>query len=128
MEQAFLIGLVSVLFCFTVWLISANEYLKSHNETLKNLNNNLNKDLESLKSKNANLWDETNELKSHIESYKFPVGSKVKWLDRTGEEEFGIVYDDYEILDKHYVVVKRLKGEKLIGSPLSIKAEKLTVL
>lgn len=128
MEQAFLIGLVSVLFCFNVWLISSHESLKSQNEALKNLNNNLNKDLESLKSKNAYLWDETNELKAHIESYKFPVGSKVKWLDRTGEEEFGIVYDDYEILDKHYVVIKRLKDEKLIGSPLSIKAEKLTVL
>jgi uncharacterized membrane protein YvbJ len=110
MEQAILIGLISVLFCFNIWLIGANEYLKNHNETLKNLNNNLNKDLE------------------HIESYKFPVGSSVTWLDRTGEEEFGIVYDDYEILEKHYVVVKRLKDEKLFGAPLSIKAEKLTVL
>ena len=128
MEQAILIGLISVLFCFYIWLIGANEYLKNHNETLKNLNNNLNKDLESFKSKNSNLWNETNELKKHIESYKFPVGSSVTWLDRTGEEEFGIVYDDYEILEKHYVVVKRLKDEKLFGAPLSIKAEKLTVL
>ncbi|MGL4790394.1 MAG: hypothetical protein ACRCW1_03200 [Anaerotignaceae bacterium] len=128
MEQAVMIGLVSVLFCFNVWLIGANESIKNQNETLKNLNNNLNKDLEELKSKNSSLWHETLELKEHIESYKFPVGSKVKWLDRTGEEEFGIVYDDYEILDKHYVVIKRLKGDKLIGSPLSIKAEKLTVL
>lgn len=128
MEQAILIGLISVLFCFNIWLIGANEYFKNHNETLKNLNNNLNKDLESFKSKNSNLWNETNELKKHIESYKFPVGSSVTWLDRTGEEEFGIVYDDYEILEKHYVVVKRLKDEKLFGAPLSIKAEKLTVL
>ena len=128
MEHGFLIGVMSVLFCFNIWLISANEYLKSHNETLKNLNNNLNKDLESFKSKNATLWNETNELQKHIESYKFPVGSKVTWLDRTGEEEFGIIYDDYEILEKHYVVVKRLKDDKLFGSPLSIKAEKLTVL
>jgi len=128
MEQAILIGLISVLFCFNIWLIGANEYLKNHNETLKNLNNNLNKDLESFKSKNSNLWNETNELKKHIESYKFPVGSSVTWLDRTGEEEFGIVYDDYDILEKHYVVVKRLKDEKLFGAPLSIKAEKLTVL
>lgn len=128
MQQAILIGLISVLFCFNIWLIGANEYLKNHNETLKNLNNNLNKDLESFKSKNSNLWNETNELKKHIESYKFPVGSSVTWLDRTGEEEFGIVYDDYEILEKHYVVVKRLKDEKLFGAPLSIKAEKLTVL
>lgn len=128
MEQAILIGLISVLFCFNIWLIGANEYLKNHNETLKNLNNNLNKDLESFKSKNSYLWNETNELKKHIESYKFPVGSSVTWLDRTGEEEFGIVYDDYEILEKHYVVVKRLKDEKLFGAPLSIKAEKLTVL
>lgn len=128
MEQAVMIGLVSVLFCFNVWLIGANESIKNQNESLKNLNNNLNKDLEELKSKNSSLWHETLELKEHIESYKFPVGSKVKWLDRTGEEEFGIVYDDYEILDKHYVVIKRLKGDKLIGSPLSIKAEKLTVL
>jgi hypothetical protein len=128
MEQAVMIGLVSVLFCFNVWLIGANESIKNQNETLKNLNNNLNKDLEELKSKNSSLWHETLELKEHIESYKFPVGSKVTWLDRTGEEEFGIVYDDYEILDKHYVVIKRLKDDKLIGSPLSIKAEKLTVL
>lgn len=128
MEQAVLIGLVAVLFCFNVWLIGANESIKNQNETLKNLNNNMNKDLEELKSKNSSLWHETLELKEHIESYKFPVGSKVKWLDRTGEEEFGIVYDDYEILDKHYVVIKRLKDDKLIGSPLSIKAEKLTVL
>ena len=128
MEQAVMIGLVSVLFCFNVWLIGANESIKNQNETLKNLNNNLNKDLEELKSKNSSLWHETLELKEHIESYKFPVGSKVKWLDRTGEEEFGIVYDDYEILDKHYVVIKRLKDDKLIGSPLSINADKLTVL
>lgn len=128
MEQAVMIGLVSVLFCFNVWLIGANESIKNQNETLKNLNNNLNKDLEELKSKNSSLWHETLELKEHIESYKFPVGSKVKWLDRTGEEEFGIVYDDYEILDKHYVVIKRLKDDNLIGSPLSIKADKLTVL
>lgn len=128
MEQAVLIGLVSLFFSFNVWLIGANESIKNQNETLKNLNNNLNKDLEELKSKNSSLWHETLELKKHIESYKFPVGSKVKWLDRTGEEEFGIVYDDYEILDKHYVVIKRLKDDKLIGSPLSIKAEKLTVL
>jgi len=126
METAFLIGLVVVLFCFNIWLFGANESLKSQLESLRNLNKNLNKDLEELKSKNATLWNDNIDLK--LESYKFPVGSKVKWIDRTGEEEFGIVYDDYEILDKHYVVVKRMKGEKLFGSPLSIKAEKLTVL
>jgi len=78
--------------------------------------------------KNSNIMNETIELIKHMESYKFAVGSSVTWLDRTGEEEFGIVYDDYEILEKHYVVVKRLKDEKLFGAPLSIKAEKLTVL
>ena len=63
-----------------------------------------------------------------VEDRKFIVGSKVKWIDGKGEEEFGLVCDDFVSEDKNFVVVRGMKNDKLMGRYFTIKAERLSLV
>ena len=63
-----------------------------------------------------------------VEDRKFIVGSKVKWIDGKGEEEFGLVCDDFVSEDKNFVVVRGMKNDKLMGRYFTINAERLSLV
>ena len=63
-----------------------------------------------------------------VEDRKFIVGTKVKWIDGKGEEEFGLVCDDFVSEDKNFVVVRSMKNDKLMGRYFTIKAERLSLV
>ena len=63
-----------------------------------------------------------------VEERKFTVGAKVKWIDGKGEEEFGLVCDDFVSEDKDFVVVRGMKNGKLMGRYFTIKAERLSLV
>ena len=63
-----------------------------------------------------------------VEDRKFIVGSKVKWIDGKGEEDFGLVCDDFVSEDKDFVVVRGMKNGKLMGRYFTIKAERLSLV
>lgn len=63
-----------------------------------------------------------------VEDRKFIVGAKVKWIDGKGEEEFGLVCDDFVSDDKNFVVVRGMKNDKLMGRYFTIKAERLSLV
>ncbi len=118
------------------------EGLKLKNKNIALTNENLSEELISYKTKHSALWskvkelssiseDQKNQLESLLakqETFEFLVGSKVMWVDKTGDEEYGIVYDDFTSNDKRYVVVRRIKNDKLTGGPISINAEKVKVM
>jgi len=63
-----------------------------------------------------------------LEERKFIVGAKVKWIDGKGEEEFGLVCDDFVSDNKDFVVVRGMKNDKLMGRYFTIKAERLSLV
>lgn len=63
-----------------------------------------------------------------VEERKFLVGAKIKWIDGKGEEEFGIVCDDFVSDNKNFVVVRAMKNGKLMGRYFTIKAERLSLV
>ena len=63
-----------------------------------------------------------------VEERKFLVGAKIKWIDGKGEEEFGIVCDDFDSDNKKFVVVRAMKNGKLMGRYFTIKAERLSLV
>ena len=63
-----------------------------------------------------------------VEDRKFIVGTKVKWIDGKGEEEFGLVCDDFVSDNKDFVVVRGIKNDKLMGRYFTIKAERLSLV
>jgi hypothetical protein len=103
------------------------------------LNNVLNDELNGYKSSQSNLYFQIKELESLSEESKkqieelisqkeihyFPVDSKIKWLDKTGEEEFGMVCDDFFSDGKHFVVVRAIKKDKVTNRYHSIAAERI---
>ena len=119
-----------------IWL-----YMSSldNNKSLMRLNKSLDDEITSYKSAQSNMLvkiskltslsednkEEIKRLLSEIEVHNFKVGSKVKWLDRSGEEEFGIVCDDFFSDNKHFVVVRGVKNGKVSGRYFTISAEKI---
>jgi hypothetical protein len=119
-----------------IWL-----YMSSldSNKSLMRLNTSLNDEITSYKSAQSNMLvkiskltsvsednkEEIKRLLSEIEVHKFVVDSKVKWLDKSGEEEFGIVCDDFFSDNKHFVVVRGVKNGKVSGRYFTISAEKI---
>lgn len=71
---------------------------------------------------------ELSRVSSLVEERKFSVGAKVKWIDGKGEEEFGVVCDDFVSDGKDFVVVRSIKNGKLLSRYFTIKAEKLILL
>jgi len=118
------------------------EYYKTKHEHLLKLNQKIDEELNSFKSKHSSLWHQLQQLSSisdeqrkqleelisKQETFEFLVGSKISWVDKTGEMEYGIVYDDFMAQDNHYVVVRRIKNQKLTGGPISINARKVNVV
>ena len=119
-----------------IWL-----YMSSldNNKSLMRLNKSLDDEITSYKSAQSNMLvkiskltsvsednkEEIKRLLSEIEVHNFKVGSKAKWLDRSGEEEFGIVCDDFFSDNKHFVVVRGVKNGKVSGRYFTISAEKI---
>ncbi len=132
----YLVGSLFLLVCYLFYIIKD---LKDNNFVLMKLNNVLNDDLNGYKSSQSNLYSKIRELESLSEDSRkqieelmnikevhyFPVDSKVKWLDKTGEEELGIVCDDFFSDGKHFVVVRAIKKDKITNRYHSIAAERI---
>ena len=125
-----------VLAMVFVWLYMS---AMDNNKSLMRLNNSLDDEITGYKSAQSSLLAKISELTSlseenkeeilrllsEVEVHKFEVNSKVKWLDRSGEEEFGIVCDDFFSDNKHFVVVRGVKNGKVSGRYFTISAEKI---
>ena len=125
--------LANVLLLFSYVLVRKN------NISLMRLNDSLDDEITGYKSAQSSLLAKISELTSlseenkeeilrllsEVEVHKFEVDSKVKWLDRSGEEEFGIVCDDFFSDNKHFVVVRGVKNGKVSGRYFTISAEKI---
>jgi hypothetical protein len=128
--------LINLVLFFIIW--------KQNNDRkmLIKLNDNLDTQITNYKVSQSNLLDKLNELRlltdeqveelskvwSLVEEKKFTVGAKVKWIDGKGEEEFGVVCDDFVSDGKDFVVVRSIKNRKLLNRYFTIKAEKLILL
>ena len=135
------IGLVISVFGLMIFW-EVNKSLKEQNDTLIFLNTKLNNDLNSALSKNASLWSEINsissisevtknqleELLAKQETFEIPVGSQVKWFDKAGNEEFGVVYDDFKTPEKHLVVVRGISKGKLTGRYFTVSLERISII
>ena len=135
------IGLVISVFGLMIFS-EVNKSLKEQNDTLIFLNTKLNDDLNSALSKNATLWSEINsissiseitknqleELLAKQETFEIPVGSQVKWFDRAGNEEFGVVCDDFKTPEKHLVVVRGISKGKLTGRYFTVSLERISII
>jgi hypothetical protein len=132
----YVLGVAVILTMVFVWLyMSAID----NNKTLMRLNKSLDEEITGYKSAQSNMLAKISELTSlsednkeeilrllsEVEVHKFKVDSKVKWLDRSGEEEFGIVCDDFFSDNKHFVVVRGVKNGKVSGRYFTISAEKI---
>ena len=109
---------------------------------LMKLNDSLDSQITSYKVSQSTLIDKMREMEilseeqvqelsrvnSLIEERKFSVGTKVKWIDGKGDEEFGVVCDDFISDGKDFVVVRSIKNGKLLSRYFTIKAEKLILL
>ncbi len=103
------------------------------------LNNALSDDLNGYKSSQSTLifrlkeleyiTDETkNQLDEILKSQEvegFKVGSIVKWLDRKGEEQSGMVYDDFFSNNVQFVVVRGMRKGDLTGRYFTVLADKI---
>ena len=128
--------LINLVLFFIIW--------KQNNDRkmLIKLNDSLDTQITNYKVSQSNLLDKLNELRlltaeqveelskawSLVEEKKFTVGAKVKWIDGKGEEEFGVVCDDFVSDGKDFVVVRSIKNGKLLSRYFTIKAEKLILL
>ncbi len=103
------------------------------------LNNALNDDLNGYKSSQSTLilrlkelefiTDETkNQLDEILKSQEvegFKVGSIVKWSDRKGQEQSGMVYDDFFSNNVQFVVVRGMRKGDLTGRYFTVLADKI---
>jgi regulatory protein YycI of two-component signal transduction system YycFG len=128
--------LINLVLFFIIW--------KQNNDRkiLIKLNDSLDTQITNYKVSQSNLLDKLNELRlltaeqveelskawSLVEEKKFTVGAKVKWIDGKGEEEFGVVCDDFVSDEKDFVVVRSIKNGKLLSRYFTIRAEKLILL
>ena len=128
--------LINLVLFFIIW--------KQNNDRkmLIKLNDSLDTQITNYKVSQSNLLDKLNELRlltaeqveelskawSLVEEKKFTVGAKVKWIDGKGEEEFGVVCDDFVSDGKVFVVIRSIKNGKLLSRYFTIKAEKLILL
>ena len=133
---------ISVLVLLVCYLLYVIKNIKDDNFVLMKLNNVLNDDLNGYKSKQSIMFSKIKELESLSEEskaqieelmsqkeiFKFVVESKVKWLDKTGQEEFGIVCDDFFSDGKHFVVIRAIKKDKITNRYHTIAAERVVVI
>ena len=133
---------ISVLVLLVCYLLYVIKNIKDDNFVLMKLNNVLNDDLNGYKSKQSIMFSKIKELESLSEEskaqieelmsqkeiFKFVVENKVKWLDKTGQEEFGIVCDDFFSDGKHFVVIRAIKKDKITNRYHTIAAERVVVI
>ncbi len=133
---------ISILFLLVCYLLYVIKNIKDDNFVLMKLNNVLNDDLNGYKSKQSIMFSKIKELESLSEEsklqieelmsqkeiFKFIVESKVKWLDKTGQEEYGIVCDDFFSDGKHFVVIRAIKKDKITNRYHTIAAERIVVI
>ena len=133
---------ISILFLLVCYLLFVIKKIKDDNFVLMKLNNVLNDDLNGYKSNQSIMFSkikkleslseesklQIEELMSQKEIFKFIVESKVKWLDKTGQEEYGIVCDDFFSDGKHFVVVRGIKKDKITNRYHTIAAERIVVI
>ncbi len=133
---------ISVLVLLVCYLLYIIKNIKDDNFVLMKLNNVLNDDLNGYKSKQSVMFSKIRELESLSEEskaqieelvsqkeiFKFVVESKVKWLDKTGQEEDGIVCDDFFSDGKHFVVIRAIKKDKITNRYHTIAAERIVVI
>ena len=124
-----------VIFVLTFTLVDKNKDISR----LMVLNNALSDDLNGYKYNQSTLifrlkelefiTDETkNQLDEILKSQEvegFKVGSIVKWLDRKGEEQSGMVYDDFFSNNVQFVVVRGLRKGDLTGRYFTVLADKI---
>ncbi len=131
--------LLFVLFLIIFVLIFALVDKNKDISRLMVLNNALSDDLNGYKSNQSTLifrlkelefiTDETkNQLDEILKSQEvegFKVGSIVKWLDRKGEEQSGMVYDDFFSNNVQFVVVRGMRKGDLTGRYFTVLADKI---
>ena len=131
--------LLFVLFLIIFVLIFALVDKNKDISRLMVLNNALSDDLNGYKSSQSTLifrlkeleyiTDETkNQLDEILKSQEvegFKVGSIVKWLDRKGEEQSGMVYDDFFSNNVQFVVVRGMRKGVLTGRYFTVLADKI---
>ena len=124
-----------VIFVLTFTLVDKNKDISR----LMVLNNALSDDLNGYKYNQSTLiyrlkeleyiTDETkNQLDEILKSQEvegFKVGSIVKWLDRKGEEQSGMVYDDFFSNNVQFVVVRGMRKGDLTGRYFTVLADKI---
>jgi TPP-dependent trihydroxycyclohexane-1,2-dione (THcHDO) dehydratase len=118
------VGLALSLFAAGFCWISL-ESAKTQLESLKKLNSKLSIEVDEYKAKNSNLWSDYNEAIQKLEKQLIAPETKVSWVDKNGDIETGFVLDDYQLKNKNYVVIIRMKDNKTQGAPISIPFEKL---
>lgn len=135
---SFAVG-VSFVALYTIMLLKS---YKEQNVFLQKLNNQLNEEKSELETKNIGLWSKlkkleniTDEQRLELEKliavkeiHEIAVGTKVSWVDRTGETENGIVIDDSRLDGKLFVHIRRVRKGKPSGAIFTILADKLTIL
>ena len=131
--------LLFVLFLIIFVLIFALVDKNKDISRLMVLNNALSDDLNGYKSSQSTLifrlkeleyiTDETkNQLDEILKSQEvegFKVGSIVKWLDRKGQEQSGMVYDDFFSNNVQFVVVRGMRKGDLTGRYFTVLADKI---
>jgi len=131
--------LLFVLFLIIFVLIFALVDKNKDISRLMVLNNALSDDLNGYKSNQSTLifrlkelefiTDETkNQLDEILKSQEvegFKVGSIVKWLDRKGQEQSGMVYDDFFSNNVQFVVVRGMRKGDLTGRYFTVLADKI---
>jgi hypothetical protein len=118
------VGLALSLFAAGFCWVSLDS-VKNQLESLKKLNSKLNVELNEYKAKNSNLWSNYNQAIQKLEKQLVAPETQVSWIDKNGDIENGIVLDDYQLKDKNYVVIIRMKDNKTQGAPISLPFEKL---
>lgn len=109
---------------------------------LMKLNNSLDEEISGYKVVQSELLDKVKSLESLsseqmedlirvgklVEERKFVVGSKVSWVDKSGEDEFGLVCDDFVSEDKLFIVVRSVKNGNLTRRYFTIGADRVKLV
>lgn len=103
-----------------------NDSLIERNQTLYDKNNDLWQEVKDLENISIDQKRKIQEIMDKLETYEFPVDSKVTWIDRKGEIETGIVVDDSKIDGITYVHLRRINNKgKILGGVITVPANKL---
>jgi hypothetical protein len=134
-----ILAMLSISLLFAIYVIIQH---KKDNLSLMKLNNIVSEQITELRAKNSSLWADINKLSHESDEMNFKLqeilnkqekvliepGLKVKWIDKSGEEEFGIVYDSFNTSNNHLVVVRGLKKNKPTGRYFTVGFDKITII